>query len=65
MAPPPVRTNLSYKICERSYVVWNRKKPPEKFGPTVEELEEPLDRLRENANDALLRSVVELEARIP
>ena len=29
-----------------------------KFGPTVEELDEPLDRLPENPNDALLKSVV-------
>ena len=29
-----------------------------KFGPTVEELEEPLGELPENANDALLKSVV-------
>jgi hypothetical protein len=34
-----------------------------KFGPTVQDLEEPLDRLPENANDALLRSALELDAR--
>jgi predicted TIM-barrel fold metal-dependent hydrolase len=33
------------------------------LGPTVEELEQPLDRLPENANDALRRSALELDAR--
>ena len=33
------------------------------FGPTVQELEEPLDQLPENANDALLRSALEIEPR--
>jgi hypothetical protein len=34
-----------------------------KLGPTVEELEEPLDRLPEHANDALRRSALDIEAR--
>jgi predicted TIM-barrel fold metal-dependent hydrolase len=64
---PDEKQRILGENCARLYDFDLAKLAPlaAKFGPTVEELEEPLDRLPENANDALLRSAVDLEASRP
>ena len=61
---PDEKQRLLGENCAKLYDFDLAKLAPlaAKLGPTVEELEEPLDRLPENANDALRRSALDLDA---
>ena len=59
---PDEKQRLLGENCAKLYDFDLAKLAPlaAKLGPTVEELEEPLDRLPEHANDALRRSALDL-----
>jgi hypothetical protein len=63
---PDEKQRILGENCARLYDFDLAKLAPlaAELGPTVEELDVPLDRLPENANDALRRSAQDLEAQV-